>query len=163
MQRIPLRRKVLLLESALVKVPMVIGYFKPMILMPLGAVNNLSAQEVEAILAHELAHVWRNDYLLNILFSFIEVLFYYHPAVWFISANIRSERENCADDLAIQLCGNSLTYAKALVSLQKLNPAVPAFAMPFFGLKKTNCCIASSAFSSNPKPVPTFWKDSQLR
>ena len=135
MKRIPLRREVRFMESALVKVPMVIGYFKPIILMPLGAVNNLSSQEVEAIIAHELAHVWRNDYLLNIILSFIEVLFYYHPAVWFISANVRSERENCADDIAIQLCGNSLTYAKALVSLQELNPSVPAFAMPFSGSK----------------------------
>lgn len=133
--KIALRRRVELVESALVKVPMVIGYLKPVILLPVGAINNLSAAEVEAVLAHELAHVTRNDYLINIVLSFIEVLFYYHPAVWLISANIRSERENCADDLAIQLCGNSLTYAKALVSLEELNPAIPAFAMPFSGPK----------------------------
>ena len=130
-QRLQLRRPVRLLESTLVNVPMVLGYFKPVILLPLGAVNSLTVQEVEAVLAHELAHVQRNDYLVNIVLSLIEVLFYYHPAVWFISANVRNERENCADDIAVRLCGNSLTYAKALVSLQELHPTVPAFAMPF--------------------------------
>ncbi len=134
-ERLPLQRPVKLLESSLINVPMVLGYFKPVILLPIGAVNNLTVQEVEAILAHELAHVHRNDYLLNIILSFIEVLFYYHPAVWFISANIRNERENCADDIAVQLCGSSLTYAKALVSLQELEPSVPAFAMPFSSSK----------------------------
>lgn len=132
-----LEKKVDLLESALVKVPLVIGFFKPAILMPLGAINSLSEKEVEAILAHELAHIYRNDFLLNILFSFIEILFYYHPAVWWISANVRLERENCCDDIAVRLCGNSLTYAKALVKLQEMNrnQIVPSFAMPFSGRK----------------------------
>ncbi len=135
LSKIPVKRKVKLLESSLVNVPMVIGYLKPVLLMPVGAINNLSTAEVEAILAHELAHVVRNDYLINIFFSFIEVLFYYHPAVWIISAHIRSERENCADDIAIKLCGNSLTYARALVSLEEMNPNIPIFAMPFSGPK----------------------------
>ena len=135
LSRIPMKRKVQLLESALVNVPMVIGYLKPVLLMPIGAINKLSTAEVEAILAHELAHIVRNDYLINILFSFIEILFYYHPAVWIISAHIRSERENCADDIAIKLCGNSLTYARALVSIEEMSPNVPIFAMPFSGQK----------------------------
>ncbi len=136
-RRLPIRKSVELLESTLINVPMVIGYFKPVILMPLGAINHLSENEVEAILAHELAHISRNDFLLNIFFSFIEVLFYYNPAVWWISGNVRLERENCCDDLAIRLCGNSLTYAKALVSLQEVNQEMPAphFAMPFSGRK----------------------------
>lgn len=127
---LPLLRKVHIRESALINVPMVVGYFKPMILLPVGVINHLSSQEVEAIIAHELAHVFRNDYVINIILSFIEVLFYYHPAVWVIAANIREERENCADDLAIEWCGSSMTYAKALVSLEALNPSVPVFAMP---------------------------------
>ncbi|MEO1627227.1 MAG: M56 family metallopeptidase, partial [Bacteroidota bacterium] len=135
--RMRIRRPVALLESAQVKVPMVIGYLKPAILMPLGAINQLNMNEVEAILAHELAHIRRNDYLLNILIAMIEALFYYNPAVWWMAANIRSERENCCDDLAIQVCGNSLTYAKALVRIQELHQAsIPAFAMSFSGNKK---------------------------
>ncbi|MEM9820538.1 MAG: M56 family metallopeptidase [Bacteroidota bacterium] len=135
--KLRLKKRVDLLESNLVSVPMVIGFFKPAILIPIGAINALNEKEVEAILAHELAHILRNDYFLNILFSIIEVLFYYHPAVWWISANLRLERENCCDDIAVKLCGNSLTYAKALVRLQEMNAqqSIPQFAMPFFGEK----------------------------
>jgi len=130
-QKVPVYRPVALLESAMVRVPMVIGYLKPVILLPIGTVNGLAPQQVEAILAHELAHIYRNDYLLNILQSFIEMLFYFNPAVWWISANIRAERENCCDDIAVQLCGDSLSYAKALVSLQEMSKGAPAFAMTF--------------------------------
>lgn len=129
--KIPVKQQVQLLESTLIKVPMVIGNLKPIILLPIGAVNQLSVAQVEAILAHELAHIYRHDYLVNILQSIIETLFYFNPAVWFISASIRTERENCCDDIAVELCGNSLTYAKALVSLQELNHGAPRFAMAF--------------------------------
>ena len=128
--RFPMKKTVRFAESSLAKVPMVIGYFKPIILFPVGAVNRLSIQEVEAVLAHELAHIYRNDYLLNIIQSIIEIIFYYHPAVWWISANIRTERENCCDDIAVQLCGNSLTYVKALVNLEEIHSA-PSLAMSF--------------------------------
>ncbi|MBK9015880.1 MAG: M56 family metallopeptidase [Saprospiraceae bacterium] len=124
-------RPVRLLESALAQAPMVVGWLKPVILLPMGAVNNLAPQQVEAILAHELAHIARHDYLLNLLQSCVEILFYFNPAVWWISANVRTERENCCDDIAVRLCGNSLAYAKALVSLQEMQLIVPALAMPF--------------------------------
>lgn len=133
--KFPMKKAVSVAESSLAKVPMVIGYAKPIILFPLGTVNQLTHQEVEAVLAHELAHIYRNDYLLNIIQSLIETIFYYHPAVWWISANIRTERENCCDDIAIQLCGNSLTYVKALVSLEEIQPA-PSLAMSFSSGKK---------------------------
>jgi len=133
--KIRLRKKVKLVESAIASVPMVIGYIKPVILLPIGAINNLQENEVEAILAHELAHIQRNDYLINILLSVIEVLFYFNPAVWWIAANIRTERENCCDDTAVQLCGSSLTYAKALVSLQEIGRSAPSMAMTFSGPK----------------------------
>lgn len=134
-RRMGIRRRIPLAESALVRVPMVVGFFKPVILMPLGAVNALAPREVEAILAHELAHIFRNDYLRNLLQSFIEVLFYYHPAVWWLSANIRRERELSCDELAVRLCDDSLEYAKALVSLQEISGHSPALAMAF-GKKK---------------------------
>lgn len=133
--KIRLRKKVQLVESTIASVPMVIGYIKPVILLPIGAINNLQENEVEAILAHELAHIQRNDYLINILLSVIEVLFYFNPAVWWIAANIRTERENCCDDTAVQLCGSSLTYAKALVSLQEIGKSAPSMAMTFSGQK----------------------------
>ncbi|MCB0583072.1 MAG: M56 family metallopeptidase, partial [Phaeodactylibacter sp.] len=124
-----LRRPVRLLESALVRAPMVIGYLKPVVLLPVGAVNGLSAEQVEAVLAHELAHIYRRDYLFNILQSLIEALYYFNPAVWWISANIRMERENCCDDIAVALCGNSLAYAKALVKIEEDSQRSPRMAM----------------------------------
>ena len=131
------KRTMELVESALVRSPLVVGHLKPMILFPIGAINKLNPQEVEAILAHEIAHVLRNDYLFNIIQSVIEALFYFHPAVWWISANIRTERENCCDDAAIALCGNSMTYAKALVSLQEMAYyGSPNLAMAFAGQRK---------------------------
>lgn len=128
--KFPMKKTVRIVESALAKTPMVIGYLKPIILFPLGAVNQLTQQEVEAVLAHELAHIYRNDYLLNIIQSFIEIIFYYHPAVWWISANIRTERENCCDDIAVKICGSSIAYVKALVTLEEIQPA-PNLAMSF--------------------------------
>ncbi len=118
--KLGVRYAVSLAESALVSVPMVVGWLKPLILMPIVTVNSMSTAQVEAILAHELAHIAHRDYLLNIAQSVIEILFYYHPAAWWISANIRAERENRCDDVAVLLCGNSLTYAKALLSLQEM-------------------------------------------
>ncbi|TAK43680.1 MAG: M56 family metallopeptidase [Saprospiraceae bacterium] len=133
--RLGVQKTVRLVESALVHTPMVAGWLKPIILIPVGAVNNLTVEQVEAILAHELAHIYRHDYLLNLLQSVIEFLLYFNPAVWWISANIRTERENCCDDLAVGLCGNSLTYARALLSLQEMRQVAPALAMPFLRSK----------------------------
>lgn len=115
-----LSRPVQLLESALVQTPMALGFFKPLVLLPLGLINQLHPAEVEAILAHELAHIARRDWLFNLVQALIEALFYYHPAVWWISALVRTERENCCDDTAVALTGNRLAYAKTLVRLQDL-------------------------------------------
>jgi bla regulator protein blaR1 len=137
--RLKISQKVQLLESALVAVPMTIGWLKPLILLPVGTVNSMSTQQVEAIIAHELAHIAGRDYLLNIIQTIIEILFYYHPAVWFISANIRMERENRCDDVAVALCGNSLTYAKALLAIQEMqhqNIRTYGLAMTFSTNKK---------------------------
>lgn len=131
-----IRKSIELVESALVRTPIVVGYLKPMILFPIGAINRLESDEVEAILAHELAHVMRNDYFFNILQNIIEALFYFHPAVWWMSAQIRAERENCCDDKAIELCGNSMTYAKSLIRVQEMAYYSPTLAMSFSGNKK---------------------------
>jgi beta-lactamase regulating signal transducer with metallopeptidase domain len=130
-----LARPVKLLESALVHAPMTLGYFKPIILLPIGMINRLSVAEVEAILAHELAHILRQDWLFNLLQAFMEAVFYYHPAVWWISGIIRKEREHCCDDTAIRLTGNRLIYAKALVQVQEMakKSAQPALALGMQG------------------------------
>jgi len=126
-------RTILFKESQLIYAPMVMGFFKPVILFPIGLVNNLSVKEVEAIIAHEMAHIKRHDYFFNIIQSFVEVAFYYHPAIWYISNTIRNERENCCDDLAIEATGNSMMYAKTLVKLQELKGTQLKPALSFNG------------------------------
>ncbi|MCC6410754.1 MAG: M48 family metalloprotease [Saprospiraceae bacterium] len=132
-QQLSLSRPVLLLESALVHTPLTLGFLKPLILMPVGLINQLSASEVEAILAHELAHIARRDWLFNLFQAFMETLFYYHPAVWWLSDRIRAERENCCDDVAVALSGNPLMYAKTLVRLQEMARPTPILAPALHG------------------------------
>jgi len=116
--RLGLSRKVEGFFSPLTKVPMTIGTLKPLILFPVSAFTGLSVKEVEAIIAHELAHILRNDYLFNIVQSLIDILFFYHPAVWAISSRIRAERENCCDNLAVEATGDKQCYIKTLALLQ---------------------------------------------
>lgn len=129
--KLNLRRKVVLYLSPLAKVPLTLGTFKPVILFPFTNMTGLSADEVEAILVHELAHVLRHDYLFNIVQSVVEMLFFYHPAVWIISAQIRNERENCCDSIAIELTGDKLTYVKALAAYEKIRAGEGDLAMAF--------------------------------
>ncbi|MEY4905445.1 MAG: hypothetical protein RLZZ292_3260 [Bacteroidota bacterium] len=151
LKRTSIRKTVELVESALVRTPMVVGYLKPLILFPLGAINRLSEQEVEAILAHELAHIMRHDYLFNILQSLVEALFYYHPAVWWMSAQIRDERESACDEIAIDLLGNSMKYAKALVIIQELAyfPFSPSLA--FAGQNKSQFLMRMQRILNQPQ------------
>jgi len=127
--RMKIRRPVSILESAQVAVPLVIGHFKPLVLLPVGMVNQLTPAEVEAILAHELAHIRRHDFLLNLLQSVLDILYYFNPAVWYISSTIRNERENSCDDWAVSICGNSMTYVRALVQLQERAVNAPQLAL----------------------------------
>ncbi len=101
-------------------VPTVIGWLKPTVLLPMSALAGLSPLQVEAILAHELAHVRRHDYFVNLLQTLLETLLFYHPAVWWVSGQVRVERENCCDDLAVSLCGDPVVYASALADLEEL-------------------------------------------
>lgn len=119
-RRLRVSRPVRLCESAVAEVPTVIGWLRPVILVPVSAFVGLSAQQIEALLAHELAHIRRHDYLVNLLQTAVETLLFYHPAVWWVSRQIRTEREHCCDDLAVAACGNVLTYARALAELEQL-------------------------------------------
>ena len=119
-RRLHIARRVRLLKSTLVDVPTVIGWMKPVILVPGSALSGLTPHQLEAILAHELAHIRRHDYVVNLLQTVVETLLFYHPAVWWLSRRIRAERENCCDDLAVRLCGDPLTYVQALADLEGL-------------------------------------------
>ncbi len=151
LKRTNIRKTVDLVESALVRTPMVVGYLKPLILFPLGAINRLSEQEVEAILAHELAHILRHDYLFNILQSLVEALFYYHPAVWWMSAQIRDERESACDEIAIDLLGNSMKYAKALVIIQELAYFPFSSSLAFAGQNKSQFVMRMQRILNQPQ------------
>ena len=105
-----------------------IGWLRPVILFPASALTGLSAEQLEALLAHELAHIRRYDYLVNLLQTTVETLFFYHPAVWWVSAQVRQEREHCCDDLAVAACGDVLTYARALTALEQLRGSEPQLA-----------------------------------
>lgn len=113
-------RPVRLCESALVEVPTVIGWLRPVILVPASALTGLSAPQLEALLAHELAHIRRHDYLVNLLQSVAETVLFYHPAVWWLSKRVRTEREHACDDLAVRATGDVLVYARALITLETL-------------------------------------------
>jgi uncharacterized protein (TIGR03435 family) len=128
--RVGLSRPVRLLVSALVQVPTVVGWLRPIVLVPVGALSGLPREHLEALLLHELAHIRRHDYLVNILQSIAEALLFYHPAIWWVSAHLRAERELCCDDLAVSVSGDALTYARALAELESCRPAhlTPALA-----------------------------------
>jgi beta-lactamase regulating signal transducer with metallopeptidase domain/thiol-disulfide isomerase/thioredoxin/uncharacterized GH25 family protein len=127
-QKLGLTRGVRLLQSALADSPVVIGAFKPVILLPASLITEIPAEQLESLLAHELAHVLRHDYLVNLIQSAIETLLFYHPAVWWISAQVRAERENCCDDLAIAVASDRAVYVRALASVAGARPSrvVPA-------------------------------------
>ncbi|MFH2001749.1 MAG: M56 family metallopeptidase [Planctomycetota bacterium] len=114
------RSRVKIFESTLAQVPMVMGWLQPVILLPAYALTGLSAQQLRVVLAHELAHVRRGDYLVNLVQAVFESLFFYHPAVWWISNRLRTEREYCCDDVAVSVCRDALSYARALSSLDTL-------------------------------------------
>jgi len=128
-----IKKQIQLLKSAIAKVPMVVGYFKPVILFPAAALTALAPEEIEAILLHELAHIRRKDYLINIFQRIAEIIFFFNPAVLWISSLIEEERENCCDDIAVKQTNNKKQFIHALVSFQEYN--VSDYAATFSGRK----------------------------
>ncbi|RRB07218.1 M56 family metallopeptidase [Larkinella rosea] len=149
-----------LVESSEISVPMTIGWLKPIVLIPIGLLAGLSPRQVEAVLAHELAHIRRYDYLINLIQSAVEILLFFHPAIWWLSARVREEREHCCDDVAIRLCGDRASLAQALVHIEERRQAVlstPALAMAFGARKQSfvqrvKRVIGISEKQSNAKP-----------
>ncbi len=125
--RLHISRPVQLSRSLLVQVPTVIGWLKPLVLLPMNALTGLTTDQLRGLLAHELAHVRRHDYLVNIFLVAIETILFYHPAVWWIGKVIRQERENACDDLAAIVCDRA-TYAQALAKMESLRQS-PAIAL----------------------------------
>jgi beta-lactamase regulating signal transducer with metallopeptidase domain len=113
-----LRMAVHVVESVLVETPAAVGWLRPVILLPVAALANLTPSQVEAILAHELIHIRRHDYLINVAQTVAETLLFFHPGVWWLSGQIRAEREHCCDDVAVQVCGDPVDYATALAELE---------------------------------------------
>jgi beta-lactamase regulating signal transducer with metallopeptidase domain len=125
-ERLGVRRAVTVLESSLVAVPVMVGWLKPVIVLPAAALAGLTPDQLESLLAHELAHVRRHDFLVNLLQSIVEALLFYHPAVWWVSRRVRMERERCCDDVTVGVC-DRLVYAEALKELAAM--ASPRFAL----------------------------------
>ncbi len=96
--------------------PSLLGVLRPVILLPVSTLAGLTPKQLEGILAHELAHIRRHDYLVNLIQRVFETLLFYHPAVWWLSRRIRLEREQCCDDLAAEACGDPVVLARALIS-----------------------------------------------
>ncbi len=118
-ERLRVTRAVRLCRSALIEVPAVVGHLRPIILVPASAFAGLTPAQLEAIIAHELAHVRRCDYLFNLLQTAAETLLFYHPAVWWVSRRARAEREHACDDAAARCVGDVLLYARALAALEQ--------------------------------------------
>lgn len=128
LQRIPT-----LLESGYVQVPSVIGILKPVVLVPLGMLAQLPAGQVEAILLHELAHIHRRDFLVNLLQHFAETIFFFNPGLLWVSTLLREEREHCCDEMAVAAMNHKSGYLKALLHFQELNLSGVGYAAAFPG------------------------------
>ena len=160
--RLGVKRMVVLLESCLADVPILIGHFRPVILMPIGLLTGLPVAQIEAILLHELAHIKRRDYLVNLLQRLAESLLFYHPAAWWISHVIRIEREKCCDDLVVSVTRNPHEYATALAALEHCRtsgrePAVAATGGHLMKRIRSICYILPSQ-----KTAGDCWSASQF-
>jgi bla regulator protein BlaR1 len=124
-------KSVTVMQSGLVKIPMVLGHFKPVILVPLGVISSIPSDQIEMVLLHELAHIRRLDFFVNFLQHLTELLFFFNPGVLWISSLIRKERENCCDDMALRYSGNKVVYINALLSFREYQMANPVYSVAF--------------------------------
>jgi beta-lactamase regulating signal transducer with metallopeptidase domain len=127
-RRLRLDRSVRYCECRRLEAPAVIGWFRPVVMLPVTALTGLSEEQLKAVIAHELAHIRRLDCFVNLFQIAAETLLFYHPAIWWVNKRIRDERENCCDDVAISVCGNAVEYARALTLMEESRSA-PTLAM----------------------------------
>src|SRR5581483_2406297 len=116
-KRLGLDRAIQYLECGWVEAPAVIGWLRPAVLLPVFALTGLSEEQFRAVIAHELAHIRRHDWLVNLFQVLVESLLFYHPAMWWLNRRIRIERELCCDEIAVSLTGSRLEYARALAQM----------------------------------------------
>ena len=131
-QRLGIHRAIRYCECRLLNVPAVIGFFRPIVLLPMRALTGLSPEQLEAVIAHELGHIRRFDVAVNFFQVIAETLFFFHPAVWWLNRRIRADREDCCDDVAVAACGGTVGYARALATMEGWRDA-PSFAMAATG------------------------------
>src|SRR5207245_2728912 len=118
-RRMGLDRVIRYCECHRLDAPAVLGWFRPVVLLPVRALTGLTEEQIEAVIAHELAHIRRFDCFVNLFQIATETLLFYHPAVWWVSQRIRAEREHCCDDEAIAICGDAVNYARALTLMEE--------------------------------------------
>ena len=128
-ERLGLRGPIRLLAHAHLDSPVVVGWLRPVVLLPVSLISGFTTEQLSAILAHELAHIRRHDFVVNILQRCVESILFYHPAVWWLSKRIRAEREHCCDDIAIRLCGSRKVYAEALIEMERARQPRPILAV----------------------------------
>jgi beta-lactamase regulating signal transducer with metallopeptidase domain len=127
-RQLGLDRTIRYCECAWLQAPAVIGWFRPIVLLPVTALTGLSEEQLQLVIVHELAHIQRLDPFVNVFQICVETLLFYHPAVWWLNQRIRAEREHCCDDVALSICGNPVEYARALTLMEEWRSA-PALAM----------------------------------
>ena len=131
--RLRLKENIGVFESAIAKTPLVIGTLQPLVLLPVGLATSMTIEQIEAIIAHEMAHIKRKDFLVNLIQSVMEIVFFFNVPVLWISSLIRNERELCCDDIAIKITGNKTIYVNTLVECMEYRP--PVYGMAFAGSK----------------------------
>jgi bla regulator protein BlaR1 len=134
-EKLQIKRAVKLLQSGYIKMPVVVGHLKPVILIPIGLMAGLPFEQVEAILLHELAHIRRNDYFVNFLQNIAEAVFFFNPGLLWISSLLREERENCCDDIALAQTQNKVGFVQALISFKEHELYGSDYAVAFPGKK----------------------------
>ncbi len=132
-ERLGITRQVSLYISHHIQGPLAIGVVRSLVILPVSALMALSPEQLEAVLAHELAHVRRADYLWNLMQTMVETLLFFHPAVWWLGRRLRQQRELCCDDVAVQSCADPLVYATALLRLEERRSQRLSLAMALDG------------------------------
>ncbi len=152
-RRMSLRWPVRLLQSTKITAPVVVGWFRPVILIPIAAIAGLHPQQLDALILHELAHIRRRDAFTNILLIAVETVLFYHPAVWWVGRCVRVEREHCCDDAAVAISDDPAGYVEALAALDVTRSATGwALASNGSGLKQRAARLLGT--SSAPPRLP---------
>jgi beta-lactamase regulating signal transducer with metallopeptidase domain len=159
-RRLGVDRPVRVLVASIADGPATLGWLRPIILLPPAALMGITSLQLEALLAHELAHIRRHDYFVNVVQLVLETIFFYHPAVWWTSRRIRAERELCCDDIAVESCGDAVGYARALTRLARLRVAEPALGSSSGPLVRRIQRVLSG--SAGNKPAPPAWTAAAL-